>query len=100
MGVFGLGTAEIAIVLAVGAFIIGPEQLGKMVGSITGKAEGGIPDELKKIPEEFQKGFDESTVNSKARNAKKMEALPDDENMAKNAIPMEALPDDENVQGK
>ena len=100
MGVFGLGTAEIAIVLAVGAFIIGPEQLGKMVGSITGKAEGGIPDELKKIPEEFKKGFDESSVNSKARNAKKMEALPDDENMAKNAIPMEALPDDENVQGK
>jgi Sec-independent protein translocase protein TatA len=100
MGVFGLGAAEIAIVLAVGAFIIGPQQLGNMVGSITGKAKSELPDELKKIPLEFQKGFEESTENSKARNAKKMEALPDDENGARNAIPMKALPDDENVEEK
>jgi hypothetical protein len=71
-----------------------------MVGSITGKAKSELPDELKKIPLEFQKGFEESTENSKARNAKKMEALPDDENGARNAIPMKALPDDENVEEK
>lgn len=74
MGLFGLGGAEIAIVLAAVAFIIGPEQLGKMAGQV----KGDLPDDLKRIPEEFQKGFEESTENSRARNAKQMEAPPDE----------------------
>ena len=77
MGLFGLGGAEIAIILGAGAFIIGPENLAKMIGSTAGKVKSDLPDELRKIPEEFQKGFDESTENARARNAKQMEAPPD-----------------------
>ena len=75
MGLFGLGAAEIVIVLAAVAFIIGPQQLGSMAGQI----KGDLPDDLKKIPEEFQKGFEESTENSRARNAKQMEAPSDED---------------------
>jgi Sec-independent protein translocase protein TatA len=75
MGLFGLGTAEVVIILAAGAFIIGPEQLGKMVGSL----KSDLPDDIKKIPEEFQKGLEESTENSRARNAKPMEPPPDED---------------------
>jgi len=78
MGLFGLGGAEIAIIMAAGAFIIGPQQLGNMVGSVTGKVKDDLPDELRKIPQEFQKGFEESTENSRARNAKLMESPPDE----------------------
>lgn len=79
MGLFGLGAGELALILAAAAFIIGPQQLGSMAGQL----KGDLPDDLKKIPEEFQKGFEESTENSKARNAKQMEALPDDEGEGK-----------------
>lgn len=79
MGLFGLGTGEIVIVLAAAAFIIGPESLGNMAGQL----KGDLPDDLKRIPEEFQKGFEESTENSKARNAKQMEAVPDEDSEGK-----------------
>ena len=42
-----------------------------------------MPDELKKIPDAFQKGFEESTENSKARNAKQMEDVPDKKDATK-----------------
>ena len=79
MGLFGLGAGEIAIVLGAAAFIIGPQNLGNMLGQL--KAD--VPDDLKKIPEEFQKGFEESTENSRARNAKQMEAVPEEDSEAK-----------------
>lgn len=82
MGLFGLGGPEIAIILAVGAFVIGPDKLGNMAGSFAGTLKsdyGDLPDELKKIPKEFQKGFEESTENSKARNAKPMDKLLDED---------------------
>jgi Sec-independent protein translocase protein TatA len=77
MGLFGLGGGEIAIILAAGAFIIGPQQIGNMVGQV----KSDLPDDLKKIPQEFQKGFEESTENSRARNAKQMEILPEEEDI-------------------
>jgi Sec-independent protein translocase protein TatA len=83
MGIFGLGLPEIAIILVVAGFIIGPEGVGNMIGGFTGKVKGDLPDELKKIPDAFQKGFEESTVNSKARNAKKMEDVPDNNDVTK-----------------
>ena len=83
MGIFGLGLPEIAIILVVAGFIIGPEGVGNMIGGFTGKVKGDLPDELKKIPDAFQKGFEESTVNSKARNAKKMEDVPDNSDVTK-----------------
>mmetsp|Transcript_10977 Transcript_10977/g.25978 ORF Transcript_10977/g.25978 Transcript_10977/m.25978 type:complete len:165 (-) Transcript_10977:329-823(-) len=82
MGLFGLGAPEIVIILAVGAFVIGPQQLGSMAGNFAGTLKdeyADLPDELRKIPEEFQKGYEETTENAKARNAKPMEKLPDDD---------------------
>ncbi|OEU13216.1 hypothetical protein FRACYDRAFT_241551 [Fragilariopsis cylindrus CCMP1102] len=83
MGIFGLGLPEIGIILVVACAIIGPDGVGNMIGGFTGKVKGGLPDELKKIPDAFQKGFEESTVNSKARNAKKMEDVPDNSDVTK-----------------
>ena len=73
-GIFGLGGLEIAIILAAAAFLIGPQQLGKVAGQF----KTGLPDELKKIPEEFQKGVEEGETNARARNAKVMKPPPDD----------------------
>jgi sec-independent protein translocase protein TatA len=82
MGLFGLGAAEIAVILVVVVFVIGPDQIGRMAGNMAGKVKGeydGLPDELKKIPAEFQKGFEESTDNARARNAKQMEPVSEGE---------------------
>ncbi|KAL3920943.1 MAG: hypothetical protein SGARI_006813, partial [Bacillariaceae sp.] len=79
MGLFGLGAAEIAVILIVVAFVLGPDQIGKMAGNMAGRVKGELPDELKKIPDEFQKGYEESTVNARARNAKKMKKVPEDD---------------------
>jgi sec-independent protein translocase protein TatA len=81
MGLFGLGAAEIAVILLVVVFVLGPDQIGRMAGKMAGQIKGeydGLPDELKKIPEEFQKGLEESTENARARNAKKMDPVPKD----------------------
>jgi Sec-independent protein translocase protein TatA len=79
---FGMGGAEIAVVLVVVVLVLGPNQLGKMTGNMTGRAKGGYedwPDEWKRIPQEFQKGLEESTDNARARNAKPMERVPENE---------------------
>jgi sec-independent protein translocase protein TatA len=75
MGVFGLGAPEIAIILIAAGFLIGPQQLGNMVGKLKNDMDD-IPDDLKKIPESFQKGFEEGEVNAKSRRAKPMEKIP------------------------
>jgi Sec-independent protein translocase protein TatA len=82
MGLFGLGGAEVAIILVIAAFVVGPQQISKMAGNMAGKVKGeynGLPDELKKIPSEFQKGFEEGSVNAKSRNAKQMELIPSED---------------------
>lgn len=75
-GLFGLGGPELAIIAIVGAFVIGPENLGKMAGQFKSGLDD-VPDELKKIPEEFQKGVEEGETNARARNAKQMESFPE-----------------------
>jgi Sec-independent protein translocase protein TatA len=83
MALFGLGGAEIAVVLVAVVLVMGPNQLGKMAGNMTGRIKGeykDLPEEWKKIPKEFQMGLEESTENARARNAKLMERVPDDEN--------------------
>ena len=87
LGLFGLGTAEIAIIAVVGVFLLGPDQvssaLGKAVGRVRGEIPDGISDDLKKVPDElqgvatnivseFQKGVEEGETNARARNAKPM----------------------------
>lgn len=77
-GLFGLGGPEIAVILIAVAFIIGPEKLGSMVGQMKNGLDD-VPDEFKKIPEEFQKGMEEGEINARARNAKKMKTSDDDD---------------------
>ncbi len=76
-GLFGLGGPEIAVILVVAAFIIGPQNLGNMLGQMKGGLDE-VPDELKRIPEEFQKGVEEGETNARARKAKKIDVLPDE----------------------
>lgn len=77
MGLFGLGGAEIAIVLVAAAFLLGPETLAKMTKE-AGKVASEYKDELEKVPDEFKKGYDEAQIDSKSRKAKPMERLPDE----------------------
>jgi Sec-independent protein translocase protein TatA len=75
MGLFGLGAPEIVVILVAVAFVVGPQQIGRMAGDLAGKAKGELnelPEDLKRIPEEFMKGVDEGETNSRARNAKPM----------------------------
>jgi len=54
MSLFGLGGPELAIILIVAAFVLGPEKLAEL-----GKDAGKIAGELKEVPKEFQKGLEE-----------------------------------------
>lgn len=77
MGLFGLGAPEIVVILVAVAFVVGPQQIGRMAGDFAGKAKGElneVPEELKRIPEEFMKGVEEGEISSRARNAKPMKA--------------------------
>ena len=75
-GLFGLGTPEIAIILVAAAFLVGPEKLGNVVGKLK-EDYNDIPDDLKRIPEEFKKGVEVGEISARARNAKQMKAVPD-----------------------
>ena len=79
MGLFGLGLPEIAIIVAVAAFLLGPEKIGNMIGQVKGAADGGIPEEYKKIPEAFKEGVEEGESDFRARNAKSMEPVDNDD---------------------
>jgi Sec-independent protein translocase protein TatA len=79
MGLFGLGAPEVVIILVVAAVLIGPQNLGNMAGNFAGKLStefDDLPEDLKKIPKEFQKGVEEGEVNARARQAKPMEPVP------------------------
>jgi len=54
MGLFGLGAPEIAVILLVGAFVLGPTKLAEL-----GKEAGKMAGELKEVPKEFQAGLSE-----------------------------------------
>ena len=78
MGLFGLGIPEVAIICVAAAFVLGPETIGNLIG----QAKGGfdeLPEDIKKIPEEFQKGVEEGESNARARKAKLMEEAPPDD---------------------
>jgi sec-independent protein translocase protein TatA len=78
MGLFGLGVPEIALILVALAFLLGPEALANLAKD-TGKAAGEFKDEFKNIPEEFKKGLEEGEVESRSRNAKRIKAVPNEE---------------------
>jgi sec-independent protein translocase protein TatA len=70
-GLFGLGAPEVAIILVVAAFILGPEKLASL-----GRDAGKIAGELKDVPKEFQKGLEEGETNARSVKAKVMEDPP------------------------
>ena len=76
MGLFGLGGPEIVVILVAAAFLVGPQQIGNFVGKLKSDFDD-VPEELKRIPEEFQKGIEEGEINARSRNAKKMDKVPD-----------------------
>jgi sec-independent protein translocase protein TatA len=65
MGLFGLGPAEVAIILVAAAFVLGPEKLASL-----GKDAGKIAGELKEVPKEFQKGLSEGEKEAKSMTTK------------------------------
>ena len=67
MGLFGLGTPELAIIAGVAMVILGPDQLKKMAKDI-----GKVSAELKQVPEEFNKGMEAGAEEL----AKKKEVAP------------------------
>ena len=56
MGLFGLGTPEIAIIAGVALLVLGPDQVKKLAKDV-----GKISAELKQVPEEFNKGVEVGT---------------------------------------
>ena len=70
MGLFGLGPAEIGIIVVAAAFLLGPEKLASF-----GKDAGKIAGELKEVPLEFQKGLAEGEASAKAMKAKDAEKV-------------------------
>jgi sec-independent protein translocase protein TatA len=62
MGLFGLGAPEIAVILAVAAFVLGPEKLASMAKD-AGKGLG----EMKDVPAGFNEGFQEASSSEETK---------------------------------
>jgi sec-independent protein translocase protein TatA len=76
-GLFGLGLPEIALILVAVVFLVGPEKLGELVRE-SGKTARELADELKNVPEEFQKGMEEGESEARSRKAKQMKPVDKD----------------------
>mmetsp|Transcript_1227 Transcript_1227/g.1741 ORF Transcript_1227/g.1741 Transcript_1227/m.1741 type:complete len:139 (+) Transcript_1227:76-492(+) len=72
-GLFGLGAAEIGIILVAGALLLGPQNLAGLSKDV-GKFAGGLTD-LKQIPEEFKKGVEEGEIEARSRKAKRIDPI-------------------------
>ena len=73
MSLFGLGGAEIAVIMVLGVFLLGPEKLAQL-----GRKAGEMSTDFKDVPKEFQKGLEEGETEVRARKAKQMEKVDDD----------------------
>mmetsp|Transcript_32920 Transcript_32920/g.97150 ORF Transcript_32920/g.97150 Transcript_32920/m.97150 type:complete len:164 (-) Transcript_32920:240-731(-) len=76
-GLFGLGAPEIAIILVAAAVVLGPQKLADLTKD-AGKMAGEYGKELKNVPDEFKKGYDETQGDIRAKKAKQMDPLPKD----------------------
>ena len=65
MGLFGLGTPELAVLAGVALLVLGPDQVKKLAKDV-----GKVSAELKQVPEEFNKGME---VGALELEKKKME---------------------------
>jgi sec-independent protein translocase protein TatA len=70
MGLFGLGPAEIGIIVVAAAFLLGPDKLASM-----GKDAGKVAGELKEVPKEFQKGLQEGEASAQAMKTQEAEKV-------------------------
>ena len=68
MGLFGLGTPEIAIIAGVALLVLGPDQVKKLAKDV-----GKISAELKQVPEEFNKGVEVGTQELAEKKAATLE---------------------------
>lgn len=69
MGLFGLGTLEILVILVGIGVVLGPEKIMEMVRS-SGDTANEYKEELSKIPDEFKKGLEEGETEARSRKAK------------------------------
>ena len=53
MGLFGLGTPELAVIAGIALLVLGPDQVKKLAKDV-----GKVSAELKQVPEEFNKGME------------------------------------------
>ena len=82
---FGLGPAEISIVLLASILVMGPSkliQLARSAGSTTGKTTSNISNEwidsIKSIPAEFNKGVEMGEIDARSRKARTMDNVNDE----------------------
>lgn len=80
-GIFGLGLGEIAVILVVVGFVLGPQNIGRLLRSSVDRASA-LKDELDRVPEEFQKGMEEGESNVRARKAKRIKVVKDSDDDA------------------
>jgi Sec-independent protein translocase protein TatA len=73
MGLFGLGGFEIAVICVGIGVVLGPQKIGDLLRS-TGQTASEFKNELDKVPDEFQKGYEEGQIESRSRKAKPMVA--------------------------
>ena len=67
MGLFGLGTPELAVIAGIALLVLGPDQVKKLAKDV-----GKVSAELKQVPEEFNKGMEAGAEEL----AKKKEVAP------------------------
>lgn len=76
-----MGPAELILIGIAGVIVIGPSKLlefSKEAGSMAGKSAASMGDEwseVKKIPDEFQKGLEEGEIEARSRKAKEMKEV-------------------------
>ena len=64
MGLFGLGTPEIAVIAGIALLVLGPDQVKKLAKDV-----GKVSAELKQVPEEFNKGIEVGTAELEKKKA-------------------------------
>ena len=80
---FGLGPGELILIAIAGLLVVGPTKLlrlSKEAGEVAGKTASGFGDEwdeIKSIPEEFQKGVEEGEIEARSRKARVMDKIGD-----------------------
>ena len=77
---FGLGFGEIVVILLVLGAVLGPESVGRLVKTSGARAQE-LSEELKRVPEEFQKGMEEGEGDARARKAKRIKIVRDEEDL-------------------